>query len=462
MVHHKGFHLLVGFAIGAVALVGCGSDDSTSSSSTTAKVDPSTSVTGSSSEPVTDTSAPSSAPASSASSASVAESAAVVPQGEPITLMLETSLTGPLSNYPGVVASVQAAALAVNQNGGIKDPQGGESRPLKIEVCDDKNDPNAAAECGRRAVDEKVLAMVGNESLVGDSYMPIVSAAGIPSIANFPISKSELTDPLSFPVTNPQVVSLAPATAAKSAGAKSAHIVLLDTPATTAFLSTAKDHITTTLGMEYKGETLIPPTATDYAPYAAKAVSSGADAIHLGMNGAQADKMIRAMIDQGLDLKSTIVVQPADFLQPALIDALDGAADGLYLIGTTWPATYTDNKGVAQYNAELDAFGNTTDPRNGIALAAWVGVHAVADILQGLPEITSAALIDALKSAGPLSYEPLAPFDWSTNKITSGPLANVHVHSDQVIVSRLVGGVLVPVVSGFVPFDKPFEMTEAG
>ena len=375
-------------------------------------------------------------------------------RGAPIKLMVIAGIAGQLSSNPEAPAGAKAAADAINAKGGIPVP-GGPARPLQIIVCDDRNDPNAAADCGHKAVTEQVLASVGNMSLVGGSYMPILSKAGIPAIADYPISQAELTDPLSFPIVNPIVTSVSPSMVAKSLGAPSLKTVLLDTPATTGFIPQLTA-FAKTMSLD-ASQILIPPAATDYASFAAKA-ANGNSAIQFAMNGAQSAKMVNGLISQGVDLQKRTVIEPGDFVTHDQLS--QGAFNGVYMVGLSWPATYTDNPGVKQYNDELDQAGDKKTARNGIGIESWAGVHIVADLLAKASAINSTELVRLARSAGPISFAPLVPFDWSKPSPSSGLLAGTHAYSTGIMVNRVQNGKQVPVVSDFVPFDKTFSIAK--
>src|SRR5204863_2229965 len=98
--------------------------------------------------------------------------------GTPIKLMQIATLTGPSNNVPEDAAAGKAAVKAVNAAGGVN------GHPLELSVCDDKFDPNGAAECARQAVSQKVAAVVSLNSGFGDKVITILDAAGIPSVGD--------------------------------------------------------------------------------------------------------------------------------------------------------------------------------------------------------------------------------------------------------------------------------------
>ena len=127
----------------------------------------------------------------SASSSSAA--AAAEPTGAPLKLMVVYEGTGP-SSVPEVREGAIAAAKAINAEGGIK------GRPVEVVQCDTKADPNVAAGCGRSAVAEGVVAMVGNITIFGNQFMPLMAQHNIASIGLEPATGTDFTSSASFPI----------------------------------------------------------------------------------------------------------------------------------------------------------------------------------------------------------------------------------------------------------------------
>ncbi|GAA3302193.1 hypothetical protein GCM10020295_47320 [Streptomyces cinereospinus] len=134
----------------------------------------------------------------------------------PITVMTWAPQDTNATNKPGMPALALAYARHVNASGGIN------GRELKVVICNDRNDSVDAARCARRAVEEKVVAVVGSYSQFTDTFFPILEGAGIPYIGGYGITNAEFTSPLSYPVNGGQPALLAasagssPAAAARS------------------------------------------------------------------------------------------------------------------------------------------------------------------------------------------------------------------------------------------------------
>src|SRR3984957_18683229 len=121
------------------------------------------------------TSSPSVSPAAATSAATGSTAT-----GSAIQLMVLNTENGPEANSPEDVAGAQAAAMAINASGGINGHQ------VKIISCNDQFNPNVAAQCGRTAATDHVVAVVGNKSTNGTVIDPILQQEKIPSVGDQP------------------------------------------------------------------------------------------------------------------------------------------------------------------------------------------------------------------------------------------------------------------------------------
>ena len=97
-----------------------------------------------------------------------------------------------------------------------------------IQHCETQGDPNTAVQSAEQAV--RLPAVVGWFDLVGN-YLSVLDAAGIPSIADWPVEQ-ELSSPISYPVVsggNTGAVGTVTYLARK--GMKSVALVVSDTSA---------------------------------------------------------------------------------------------------------------------------------------------------------------------------------------------------------------------------------------
>ncbi|MEO3978717.1 ABC transporter substrate-binding protein [Streptomyces sp. CAU 1734] len=123
--------------------------------------------------------------------------------GRTVTVMTFAPEGTEATNMPGMPAMAKAYARWINARGGA----GGHR--LRVITCNERNTPQGAAACARRAVDENAVAVVGSYSRHGRDFMPVLEGGEIPFIGGFGISGAEFTGYLSYPVNGGEVSLLA-------------------------------------------------------------------------------------------------------------------------------------------------------------------------------------------------------------------------------------------------------------
>ena len=273
---------------------------------------------------------------------------------------------------------------------------------------------NIAADCGRQAIEEHVLALVVSTTVVSDSYTGIVDEAGIPNVFNFGSSTGELTLQSSFPAASSPVLLLGGVSVAKATGARSLALVAPDAPivqALAGLITTAGEKI----GVDVQPPIFVPADATDYAQYAAQA--AGADAILAVGGDDQTEQFLRAALAAGMDLTTTPVITIAS---QAIVDRLGDAAEGLFITAQSWPVDDTSNADVAQYVADLAASDDNAIP-SGIGMRGWIGVDELVNIIPQLPSVDPPALM-AFLATSKIDRPGIPASDFSTNSFADDPL----------------------------------------
>ncbi|MEJ8643828.1 ABC transporter substrate-binding protein [Streptomyces sp. MS1.HAVA.3] len=107
------------------------------------------------------------------------------------------------TNMPGMTGMAKAYERWVNAKGGIN------GRKLRVVTCNEKNTAGGAADCARKAISEKAVAVVGSYSQHGRAFMAPLEAEGIPFIGGYGVSSEEFQSPLSYPVNGGQPVLIA-------------------------------------------------------------------------------------------------------------------------------------------------------------------------------------------------------------------------------------------------------------
>jgi len=370
---------------------------------------------------------------------------AAKPTGAPIKLGVLASLTGPSAHFTEVPAGAQAAANAINAAGGVKDPAGGPNRPIEIEVCDDAFDPNQAASCARKAVDDKELAMVGNVTPHGDVYAPIMYAAGIPLIGIQANAAAESLNELSFPIQGGSVVNLLTDVAflAKQ-GAKKLTLEHIQNAAAD-FLVVQMKKKAEALGMTVVNDVLIPADAADMTPFAARFTSNGADSAVMVEPPDRVAKIITALNQAGVSLEKFKI---AALMSPTDLKKLGAAANGFYNVDAAYPVDYTSNPGIKQFTKEYASVKSAPDA-SVLALQAWVSVHVIAEnLIPKMTTIDSASLVAAMKTVGPIARPEWTPFDW-TAPVEAIPGLKLRGFSLKLLFSKAENGKFTPIDPSF-------------
>ncbi|MFD9355596.1 ABC transporter substrate-binding protein [Streptomyces sp. NPDC060031] len=120
-----------------------------------------------------------------------------------ITVMTFAPEDSKATNMPGMPAMAKAYERWVNSKGGIN------GHKLRVLTCNEHNTAVGAADCARKAIAEKAVAVVGSYSQHGRAFMAPLEAEGIPFIGGYGVSSEEFQSTLSYPVNGGQPVLLA-------------------------------------------------------------------------------------------------------------------------------------------------------------------------------------------------------------------------------------------------------------
>jgi ABC-type branched-subunit amino acid transport system substrate-binding protein len=355
--------------------------------------------------------------------------------GKPLQFTSIRSLTGPLS-IPDVSTETKdatAAALkAVNSQCVL-------GRPIRVDLCDDKSDPNAAEQCGREAKSNGSLALFGYSG----TFTNGTDAAQLPGIFTAGGSLFDLTNPDSFSSTSGLTLVLGAAGVAAGLHEKETLFVVADTSTNEAFAADAQKVFQ---GVGVKVQTLfVPPTTTDYAPIAAQVSQGNPKSIALILDDPL--PFLNALAGDGITAKSVPIFTGITLMPPNVLHQLGSVADGMYLLKEL-------------KKAALPANGDNLSP---VSTAAWSDVHALVDVLEKLPKseiatLNSTELVNAMKNAGPIDRPEVAPFDFSKIAFPDvKALAGFRIFSRDAMLVRVENGHYVS-VSGFDDVTKPFKL----
>jgi branched-chain amino acid transport system substrate-binding protein len=343
--------------------------------------------------------------------------------------MIVYESTGP-SASPEIYGGAIAAADAINAGGGI----GG--RPVQIIRCDTKADPNVATECGRKALSEGVVAMVGNLTIFSNRFMPLLAQHKIPSIGLEPATATDFTSKASFPIGGGAPVQFAGLGAALAeAGAKKIVLARLDIPAAAAvapFVNAGLKRFHLTMR-----DVPVPPGAPDMAPYAAAALKDGTDGIVVTQADQDAVNFIEAVRQANPNVKIALNATSLGEVNKALGSNADGVIENGAM------TTGLKNTAEKQFEKDMKAAGYTD--LTAYNLAAYASVRVVQRIAKGLPTVTAPAVFNALQHATKVETGFTPPLQFTKGGVAGLP----RVFNPCLFAIRIKGNERVPITGKF-------------
>src|SRR5262245_9730301 len=320
-----------------------------------------------------------------------AGAAAAKPSGTPVRLMLISEFSGGVTT-PEIADGAKAAVKALNKKDGIN------GSPVTLTVCDTKNDPNTAADCGQKAVDGKYLAAVGSQSVQAGKYFPLLEAAKIPMVGNNVADASDFTNPASFPLSGGLISTIGGlATALADAGAKKISAGYIDVPQGAAIPVFANQALSR-YGQELVNKVPIPAGAPDLASYVEAATANGTDGIILAITGQDAINFIESYIASGkTGVKFALITTDA----AAVIKAIKGQKLDFY-------GSVSLDRRNKQFLADMKAAGYKKTPV-GQEIVSYAAVMAVAEAAKGLTSLDGPSLYAKLPTITNLDLGSILP-----------------------------------------------------
>jgi hypothetical protein len=355
-------------------------------------------------------------------------------KGTPVVIGSIAPLSGSSLTQPENPVGVQLAADAINGSGGIN------GHPIKVVSCDDQNNPNTAADCGREMVSDHAVLVVAF-SAEGDSFMPILEAAHIPEMSGFPASADEATFANSFPVdAGGQATVGGSAALCAKFGAKKIGIGEIDVAAAGTLIPFAYAGIAP-FGLSSSNTFTISVavSATSYSSYAAALSSS--NCVINDLEAIQQVLIARGLRQQGATMPDVFaggVVTPSQVKEVS-------PTTGLYDTFTLPLPSFTQAPGMQAFSKDLAAYPVPSGtPMNTGLVAAWASVMLAAKYLATLSQPTGAGLIAALDNAGTVDYPPLPTLTFN-HPVVTGERLFTH---DLIFVHYNSSGTPVPYLDG--------------
>jgi ABC-type branched-subunit amino acid transport system substrate-binding protein len=327
--------------------------------------------------------------------------AAAKPNGDPVKVMVIYEKSAGVAN-PEIPDGAIAAAKAFNKKDGI----GG--RPVEVLECDTNNDVNQAAECGREAVEEGVVALIGVLSPHSEGFMDLMAENQIASIGNVLAGISDFQSPASFPL-NGGIVSTS-GNLPRFLYDDGATTISVARPDLTegAALKTFGDIALGAVGSALQNDVPVPIDAPDMSVYVEQALAGGTDGIIVALPSQQALNFVQAAKQSDPEVMLAIISTEPGPVQEALGDDAVGIIQGLSFLP---PRTVKTAEGKRfQKESKAAGFKDTT----GFRLNSWVAMQVLKEIGDSLDEVTAAAVFDALSASPPIETGITPPVQWTT------------------------------------------------
>jgi ABC-type branched-subunit amino acid transport system substrate-binding protein len=340
------------------------------------------------------------------------------------------SASGDVIVAPEGCEVVQAYIDQVNAQGGIH------GHPLKLETCDNQQQPTLTINCERQFIDNKsVVAMIGNEE--DDSFQTLSAQNSIANIGPVVIEKDTWSSPDSFPVSDFSELggSLGALVQYGVNTGKSKHPLLMLCQFTACqVVQTALTEKYQALGLPLQ-DIVVPNAAPTFASYVAKAQSENADFVLMAEPSAALAGIMQAA--------TQVSYHPIFGLTFSCYDqsTLKLLGQGTYQAYCPSPFKSWTQAG-AQMQAVMDKYGPSKWNWNYEGVNSWVAVHmfvqaaksisgpvtrsSVLTAMHHMSNFTNEFLPQPLDFAKPgvATYAPnVVNYDWYVYQVKDGSLA---------------------------------------
>jgi len=312
--------------------------------------------------------------------------------GGAINVMAISIFQSSALSLPDAEAGFKAAVDSVNDAGGVN------GRKINLIVCNDKFDPNTAADCARQAVSKKVVAVLESYEPFSTQVDPILEAAKIPAVYSGVAADVDTTSSISFPrdsgiqgLYGTLGIELA------DAGCKKIGAVV------TSLANTELGADWLKKGAQSKGVSVVTAdvgqTQADFNSPVAKLLSQDVDCLVPATAPDQGPKIVTAVQQSGKKVKIGAVT--SEFGSAALA-ALGSAADGMILTGMEYRPEDTAVPAVQEVVAGLKKYQASVPLTTKFAIGAWASVTAFKQLAESIDgDITASSVLDAVKTFSP-------------------------------------------------------------
>ncbi|ACY23037.1 ABC-type branched-chain amino acid transport systems periplasmic component-like protein [Gordonia bronchialis DSM 43247] len=306
---------------------------------------------------------------------------------------------GGVVTLPMVREGGEAAAQYLNNNGG-----GIGGHKIDLVVCKQQEEPASATRCANQMVEQKVAAVVTPLGAQGAVMLPIIAGAGIPYIAQAPVSQVEMASPGSFMLTGGIVAVLGgeAATAARE-GVKKLTVFIGDSGDAAASVKALGTPMFQRAGVELDVVT-IPTSAADPTPQITAALAGNPGAVTILGDTRQCITTLKALQTAAPSVKKYLI---ASCLDKPVLDAVGKPAVAGSKAFTTVNTT-SEDPSVVLYRSVMAKYAPNTDP-SGLGYLGYQVVAALGEVGKSLTgPVTPQSFATALSTATDVPL-PAAP-----------------------------------------------------
>jgi ABC-type branched-subunit amino acid transport system substrate-binding protein len=320
--------------------------------------------------------------------------------GEPIKTMTIASVNYNGPTYPNILETAKLYAEWINEHGGIA------GRPLEVTACDEQGDPNQLATCGRKAVSDGAIAVVGSYTLNGDRIVPILEDADTSWFGICcGVSPAEINSPVTFNFGSGIASTAAYAMKAADMGCKKPAMLVADVP-TKNLAFQAWERVLESRGIHDYVRVPIPVASADYAPQVAQATGHGVDCIIGGIAENQWASFLPPFAQSG---SKANIIGPQGNLNEKVGKNFAQYIDGSIVVGIypdiSVPAYKDFRDALAQFKPDPSLDYNSLAGLG--TWAAYAGFKEVAEAVKG--PITPKSFLDQASKTTDLDLHGMLP-----------------------------------------------------
>jgi ABC-type branched-subunit amino acid transport system substrate-binding protein len=362
--------------------------------------------------------------------------------GDTIKVMTWAPLKSQLTNYPAITNAATTYAQYINAKGGIN------GKKLEVLTCDEGGTPTKAADCARKAIQEKVVSVISSFGYTGDATIPVLKSANIAMFGGCCSNAvADLTSSNSFIMGNGPAYGAALVQKAVEDGKKKIALVVID--GAQSYLKPMENALKAN-GLKANKSVVLPATAQDLSPQASQTLADGTDAVIMVVNADSIKAFISAYKQIGSKAR---IYGPQGNLTEDVVKEFGNLSDG-WITGNS----YTDISAPVwdDFRASLTKYKADDISYNGLdGLGTWAGYTAFTDIVSKMDgPITSKTFLDAASKADNVDTGGMtAPVDF-TKEWTDGPKGYQRLFNRTATFGSFKDGKLTAAPGGFTDYTN--------